>query len=197
MVQNRTLERQIEFVSVILNNLVRTKKPVLVTTTKCDDASEMYMREVEKLVCRKEYKGNIPLVETSAHENINVELAFVTLGQLIDRNRGRIRIVPFHEAARQRKEVLDIATEAYQRLIHSEVTDSQTLWTTAKKKLAHHADFLHFCDLFGMDTAQRLYRKYIQRLKDEQLAIKLQNYLDSLPLVFAEFYPTLESIQET
>ena len=66
------------------------------------------MKEAEKLASRKEFKGNIPLVETSAHDNINVDTAFFTLAHLIDKNRGRIRIMPFYEAARHRKEMLDL-----------------------------------------------------------------------------------------
>lgn len=61
------------------------------------------------------------MVETSAHENINVDLAFITLAQLIDRNKGRIKTVPYSEAARARKEHLDHTTEAFQNLIRSQV----------------------------------------------------------------------------
>ena len=36
---------------------------------------------------RKEFKGNIPLVETSAHENINIEAAFLLLAHLMDKTK--------------------------------------------------------------------------------------------------------------
>lgn len=41
-----------------------------------DEGNEIFIREAERLVNRKEYKGLIPVVETSAHENINVDHAF-------------------------------------------------------------------------------------------------------------------------
>lgn len=90
-------------------------------TTKNDDANEAFVKEAEKLTQRKEYKGGILLVETSAHENINVDLAFISLAQQIDRSKGRAKIVPFVEAARARKEMLDASTEAFMSLIRSQV----------------------------------------------------------------------------
>lgn len=121
VVPSRSIEKQTEVVAAILNNIVKTKKPVILVTTKNDDANEAYVKEAEKLVTRKEYKGAIPMIETSAHENINVDSAFIALAQLIDRSKGRMKIVPYAEAARARKEVLDQATEVFQRLIRSQV----------------------------------------------------------------------------
>ena len=54
---------------------------------------QIYVKEAEKLASRKEFKGNIPLVETSAHETVNVETAFLTVAQLVERNRGRVSFV--------------------------------------------------------------------------------------------------------
>lgn len=90
-------------------------------TTKNDDASDAYSREVERLVSRKEYKGMIPIVETSAHDNINVEMAFIVLAQLIDRSKGRSKIITYAESSRMRKDHLDSTTEAFQTLIRSHV----------------------------------------------------------------------------
>ena len=76
LVPNRTLERQVETTAGILNSLLKTKKPVVLATTKNDEGNEIFIREAERLLNRKEYKGIIPLVETSSHENINVDQAF-------------------------------------------------------------------------------------------------------------------------
>jgi 50S ribosomal subunit-associated GTPase HflX len=76
LVPNRTLEKQVETTARILNNLMMTKKPIVLVTTKADEGNEIFMREAERLVNRKEFKGLIPIVETSSHENINVDQAF-------------------------------------------------------------------------------------------------------------------------
>lgn len=121
VVPSRTIEKQLEVVYNILINVIKTKKPVVLVTTKNDEFNEAYVREVEKLLMRKEFRGLIPVVETSAHKNINVDTAFIVLANLIDRYKGRTKIIPYLEAVRLRKEVLDNTTLAYKSLIHSQV----------------------------------------------------------------------------
>ncbi|XP_015787773.1 rho GTPase-activating protein 190 [Tetranychus urticae] len=89
-VQGRSLDKAIEYTGLILNNLIKTKKPVVLVTTKHDEANEFYLREAEKLVNRKEFRGIVPIIETSAHNNINVDNAFITCFQLLDRNNDQL-----------------------------------------------------------------------------------------------------------
>ncbi|XP_053593266.1 rho GTPase-activating protein 190 isoform X1 [Microplitis demolitor] len=194
VVPNRSIEKQIEIVSNILNNLIKTKKPVLLVTTKNDDANEQYVKEAEKLISRKEYKSSISVVETSSHENINIDAAFLVLAQIIDKTKVRSKIIPFSEAARLRKELLDASTESLQRLIRIHVTDYRALWSQASKKLAQHKEFNNFVELFGIDATQRLFRRHIKKLKDEQIAKKIQGYLDMLPDILHEICPDISSL---
>lgn len=117
IVPSRSLEKQVEFVAAILNNLVKTKKPIVFVTTKNDDSNEVIVREADKLLQRKEYKGAVPLVETSAHDNVNVDLAFMLLAQIIDRSKVRAKTISYAESARTRKELMDVASEAFMKLI--------------------------------------------------------------------------------
>lgn len=195
-VPNRSLERQVELTASILNNCLKTKRPVVLVTTKNDEANEVYVKEAEKLASRKEFKGNIPLVETSAHENVNVDCAFMTLANLVDRNRGRIRIVPFYEAARHRKEILDVATDAFQRLVRTHVLDYRSIWASTSKKLAQNPDFINYVDLFGMDQAAKLFRRHVKKLKEEYLQRKVEGYMDLLPSILREFFPDLQSLED-
>ncbi|XP_046406932.1 rho GTPase-activating protein 190 isoform X3 [Ischnura elegans] len=197
VVPSRSIEKQVEFAAGVLNNLMKTKKPVVLVTTKNDDANESYVKEAEKLVSRKEYKGSILMIETSAHENVNVDLAFIILAQLIDRTKGRTKIVPFAEAARSRKELLDLSTETYLRLIRSQVTDYRALWSHTSKKLSQHQDFIHHVELFGLDSAQRLFRRHVKKLKDEHLAKRVQGYMEMLPDVLQEMVPDLSSLKDS
>ncbi|CAH1393447.1 unnamed protein product [Nezara viridula] len=195
-VPNRPVEKQVDAVCTILNNIVKTKKPVVLVTTKNDDGSEMYIKEVEKIVARKEYKGLIPVIETSAHENINVDLAFITLAQLIDRNKGRIKICSYAEAARARKEHLDVTTEAFQSLIRSQITDHQSMWSQTYKKFAKHEDLLKFTHEFGSANTQRIFRRHVKKLKDDHFAKKVQSCIEILPDVLQELVPDISLLQD-
>lgn len=195
-VPSRTIEKQVEAVSGILNNLMKTKKPIVLVTTKNDDANETYVKESEKLVSKKEYKGGIMLVETSAHENVNVDIAFIVLAQLIDRTRGRARILPYIEAARVRKEILDQSTEALQSLIRSQISDYRATWSLTSKKLFQHKEFMHFLELFGMDSSQRLFKRHVKKLQDEHFAKKIQGYMDMLPDILQEMFPDVTALRD-
>lgn len=196
IVPSRALEKQVEFVAAILNNLIKTKKPIVVATTKNDDANELYLREVDRLVQRKEYKGAIPIVETSAHDNVNVDLAFILLAQMIDRSKLRAKLVTYMEASRGRKELMDAASEAFLRLIRLHVTDSRALWSQTAKKLNSHKEWIYFVQLFGIDGTQRLFRRHIKKLKDEQVSKKVAHYMDLLPGVLHDLVPDINTFTD-
>ena len=48
--------------------------------------------------------------QASAHENVNVDAAFFAVAQLVDRSRGRTRILSYYEAAMGRRQMMDEAT---------------------------------------------------------------------------------------
>lgn len=61
----RSIDRQTEFSANVLFNIIRTKKPVVLVTTKNDEACEAYVKEAEKLVQRKEFRQqSVPVVVT-------------------------------------------------------------------------------------------------------------------------------------
>lgn len=70
---------------------MKTKKPIVVASTKNDESNEFYVREIERLLSRKEFR-NIPLVETSSHDNINVDQAFFQLAQMIDKKIKHVSV---------------------------------------------------------------------------------------------------------
>lgn len=110
--------------------LAKTKKPIVLATTKNDELVRSYAVEAEHILSRKELRsaGPIPIVETSAHLNVNVEQAFMTLAHLIERvscgasGKLRQRVVPYSEALRARQELRDVAMAAYNNLITYQVS---------------------------------------------------------------------------
>lgn len=192
----RSIERQTEFSAAILFNIIRAKKPIVLVTTKNDEACEAYVKEVEKLVQRKEFRQmNIPIVETSAHENVNVDAAFIVLAQLVDRVKNRLRPLSYNETARNRKEMLDSVSDSFQALIQSHVTDHRAVWTPVYRELLKYPAFQRYIELFGEDCAQRLFRRHLKRLKDEYLSRRERRYLERLPEILQSLFP--EGIPES
>ena len=139
---------------------------------------------------------NIPVVETSAHENVNVDAAFYTLAQMIDRTRGRSRILSYYEAAHARREQLDLATETYLRLVRMHVTDYGVLWGTVLKKLGQFQEYQKYVDLFGRDSAHRLFQRHVKKLKEDYLNAKINRYFDLIPQVLHDMFPDFDNLND-
>lgn len=193
-VPNRSLEKQVEFVNNIITTALKNKKPVLLVTTKNDEANEMYIREAEKICQRKEYKGTVFMVETSSHEAINIDLAFLLLAQIIDKAKTRTKITTYQEAAKSRKELLDISSEAVSRLIRCQISDYHTLWVQGSKMLSNHKEWTDFLELFGQEAGQRIFRRHIKKLREENVSRRLHAYMDNFNAILHDIVPDLNTV---
>lgn len=193
-VPNRSVEKQVEYVHQLIATILKNKKPVLLVTTKNDEANELFVREAEKICQRKEYKGTLYMVETSAHEAINIDIAFILLAQLIDKAKARAKITTYAEASRSRKELLDISSEQVTRLIRQQITDYHTTWSQASKMLAHNKEWVEFLDLFSAETGQRIFRRHIKKLREENVARRLHSYMDNFGAVLPDLVPDLATV---
>ncbi|XP_023298984.2 rho GTPase-activating protein 190 isoform X3 [Lucilia cuprina] len=193
-VPNRNIEKQVEFVQNAITLILKNKKPLVLVTTKNDDSSELYIREAEKICQRKEYKGMVQLIETSAHESINTDLAFLVLAQMIEKVKNRIKIIPYHEAARSRKELLESRSEAVTRLIRNQITDYHILWSQGSKMLAQFREWTEFLNIFGHDAGQKLFRRHMKKLRDDHMNKKLHQYLDKFARTLEYMLPDINAI---
>lgn len=186
VIQGRTLDSAIEQTAVILNCLIKTKKPIVIATTKNDESNEFYVREIERLLQRKEFRNcNIQLVETSAHDNINVDQAFFLLAQMIDKKVKCKPSLSYLEALRLRKEHMDLVHQAYKCLITNRFFDPTLKWKDCSNWICSQPEFFSYCDLFGNSSAKKLFDRHIKSLQDQLVNQKLQVYLKILPQVLS------------
>ncbi|XP_061181270.1 rho GTPase-activating protein 190-like isoform X2 [Saccostrea echinata] len=193
-VPQRSVEHQVDFVIHLLNAAVKTRKPVVLVTTKNDDADKRYLLEVPKIVARKDYKNNIPIVETSAHKNVNVEQAFLVLAHMMDKNKRRPIITPYIEAFKQRQEIEEVAINAYKNLLRIHVTDPKAIFKSYLRKLEREPDFNHYVELLGTDNAKKLFRQHAKQLRDDQIRKREKIFSTRLPDLIQRFLPDLETI---
>ncbi|XP_033150186.1 rho GTPase-activating protein 190 isoform X4 [Drosophila busckii] len=193
-VPNRSVEKQVEFVQNVIANIMKNKKPLVLVTTKNDDAYELYVREAEKISQRKDYKSTVQLIETSAHESINIDLAFLMLAQMIDKVKNRVKIISYQESAKSRKELLDTRSEAVTRLIRNQITDYHILWSQGSKMLSQYREWNEFLNIFGHDAGQKLFRRHMKKLRDDHLNKKLHQYLDKFALALEYLLPDISAL---
>lgn len=189
-VQGRSIDKQIEMTNLIMLNLLKTKKPIVFVTTKHDEASEILVAEAERLVNQPDFRGIVPIVETSAQENVNINIAFLVCAQMIDKTRTKLRIPPYYEASKNHRDLLVTASDAYLNLIRSTVIDFRTTWQQVCIKLSHNPEFLQYTYLHGLDTATLVFKNHLKRLHDECINQKVQHYLRLFPDILNELVPS-------
>ncbi|KAJ0171085.1 hypothetical protein K1T71_013284 [Dendrolimus kikuchii] len=191
LVPGRTWEKQNEILAAILQNILKLKKPVVLVTAKNDEACEQGVREAERLVQRKEFKGSIPIVETSSHDNVNVDQAFFLLAQMVDKAKARIKTVGILERTVQG--TLDFVEDMQGAL---KVGGRKEMWSAASKRLCHYPEWVKFVQQFGNDGTQVVFRRHIRRLKEERSAKKLRKQLAKLPQVLSRLQLPTADLQE-
>ena len=193
-VSERPLEKQVEYCIVLLKNAIKTKKPVVLVTTKNEIGEMVSVREVERIMTLKDFKGAIPVVETSAHENVNVETAFLLLAHMIDKSKTRTKVIPFAEAMKSRKEIKDVAREAFKSLLRTKIVDHKTNWNTVKRTLDKESDYQHHIELFGTDQTRKLVKQHTIQLREDLIKRRQMLFMKRLPDVLSHFLPDLETI---
>lgn len=189
-VQGRSIDKQIEMTNLIMLNLIKTKKPIVFVTTKHDEASEILVAEAERLVNQPDFRGLVPIVETSAQENVNINIAFLVCAQMIDKTRTKLRIPPYYEAFKNHSDLLSTASDAYLNLIRSTVIDFRATWQQVCIKLSHNPEFLQYTYLHGLDRATMVFKTHLKRLHEECINQKVQHYLRLFPDILNELIPT-------
>nr|CAB3222851.1 rho GTPase-activating protein 35 [Phallusia mammillata] len=199
LVANRTIDDQIRFVQTCHHYVAKTKKPVVLALTKCDEAVTAFITVAEKFACSPQGKKSsaLPVIETSASENINVTLAFVYLAQLIDKSRSKSKIISFDDAAQVRKNILKAAKEQLEKLLEDKVEDYHESWQTARQKLENETQYRQFVELEGKNAASKIFRKHVNHLKNNYCLELQGKYLSYLPRALKIILPDAPAIRNT
>ncbi|NWT08707.1 RHG35 protein, partial [Vireo altiloquus] len=188
---NRNFDDQLKFVSNLYNQLAKTKKPSVVVLTKCDEGVERYIRDAHAFALGKK---NLQVVETSARSNVNVDLAFGTLVQLVDRSRGKAKIIPYFEALKQQSQQIAAAKDKYEWLVGRIVKSHNESWPNVSRKMQTAPEYQDYVYLEGTQKAKKLFLQHVQRLKQEHIERRRKMYLALLPQALDALVPDLDEI---
>lgn len=174
VVPRRSFQQQTDFAVHVLHQICKVaKKPVVLVAAKYDDASVDGIKELDRLLARKELRGySIPVVDCSSITNINVDVAFSLLGHIIDKCKSKPKILSFKEAERSRREQCEVARSAFLHRLKMYIPledwpRRRVTWSQLMTRLgmSRDPDFIHFCELFGRGQAQKIYRQYVNELR--------------------------------
>ncbi|MEQ2283658.1 Rho GTPase-activating protein 35 [Ameca splendens] len=188
---NRSFEDQMKFVGNLYNQLAKTKKPVVLVLTKCDEGVERYIKDSHAFALAKK---NLQVVETSARSNVNVDLAFLTLVQLIDKSRGKPKIIPYFEALKQQSQQIALAKDHYEWLVNRIVNNHNETWPAVNRRMQTAPDYKEYVFLEGTAKAKKLFQQHVHRLKQEHIEKRRKAYLNTLTPALSVLIPQLNEI---
>ncbi|KAJ8384418.1 hypothetical protein AAFF_G00205510 [Aldrovandia affinis] len=188
---NRSFDDQMKFVTNLYTQLGKTKKPVVLALTKCDEGVERYIKDSHTFALAKK---NVQVVETSARSNVNVELAFLTLAQLIDKSRGKSKIIPYFEALKQQSQQIASAKDRYEWLISRIVKSHNETWPNISRRMNTSSEYKEYVFLEGTAKAKKLFQQHVYRLKQEHIERRRKTYLSVLPQALGSLAPHLDEI---
>ncbi|KAE8587571.1 hypothetical protein XENTR_v10022019 [Xenopus tropicalis] len=189
---NRKFDDQLKFVNNLYTHVAKTKKPIIIAATKCDECVDHYLREVQGFASNKK---NLLVVETSARNNINVETCFAALIQMLDKTRSKPKIIPYLEAFKIHRQIVISASDKFDKLIVQTVRDYHAVWKTVSNKLKNHSDYEDYINLEGTVKAKKTFSKHIDQLKQEHIRKRKEEYLKTLPRTLNTLLPKLEDIE--
>ncbi|XP_072163076.1 rho GTPase-activating protein 5-like [Diadema setosum] len=182
-------EKQLEWLTKLYSHLSKAKRPIIVAATKFDDPMEAYMREARNFA----NKNRLTLIETSAQECVNVDLAFTTLAAKIDK-RGAPRELSYLAANELRQRALNAAVTDYIDLLERTVTNYRELWSTKKRQFQNDPAFQKVVEIAGTKHARQNFNRHTHRLRQKHQQKKKGQYLGRLPAALDSIFPDLNSI---
>ncbi|KAK5887926.1 hypothetical protein CesoFtcFv8_016482 [Champsocephalus esox] len=190
---NRNFDDQLKFVTNLYGHISKTKKPIVLVLTKCDEGVERYIKDAHTFGITKK---SLPVVETSARSNINVDLAFLTLVQLIDKGRGKPKIIPYFEALKLQSQQIASAKDRYEWLINRIVKNHNETWLNTSRRMNTSPEFKEYVFLEGTAKCKKLFQQHVYRLKQEHIERRRKIYLSTLPLALSSLVPDLDEIDQ-
>lgn len=190
---NRNFDDQLKFVTNLYGQLSKTKKPIVLVLTKCDEGVERYIKDAHTFAITKK---SLPVVETSARSNINVDLAFLTLVQLIDKSRGKPKIIPYFEALKLQSQQIASAKDRYEWLINRIVKNHNETWLNTSRRMNTSPEYKEYVFLEGTAKCKKLFQQHVYRLKQEHIERRRKIYLSTLPLALSSLVPDLDEIDQ-
>ncbi|XP_069494567.1 rho GTPase-activating protein 5 [Ambystoma mexicanum] len=189
---NRKFDDQLKFLTNLYSHVAKSKKPVVIAATKCDECVDHYLREVQAFASQKK---NLPVVETSARFNINVETCFTALVQMLDKTRGKPKIIPYLDAYKTQRQLVATATDKFEKLIVQTVRNYHETWKTVSNKLKNHPDYEDYINQEGTQKAKNTFSKHIEQLKQEHIRKRRDEYFTNLPRTLNTLMSNLEEIE--
>ena len=180
-----------KFLDQLLVALLATRKPVVIACAKFDRAKAASLASVAELVARS--KKQVPMVEVSALEGVNVNMCFLVLAHLVDQRKSKTRIVSYAESKAQLEERIERNGEAFQHVLDERLVDFSMSLEDASKHLKATGEYLTLVDLCGEKRVKQLIQSKAKDLVLRFVKSKADYFAELLEHILVAMLPVLEA----
>ena len=181
----------------LLTMINKSKKPVVVVATKCDNTNEQILQRAHQFVQSK--KLSTPLVECSSENDVNIDLSFQAILYLMDskNKNNRPKFISYQDGLTSHNSKVKEVTEKYLNVVNKSAADSSLLgsWNEFKKIYSKSVAFEEFALVCGSLKAKQLFNQQAKKIKRHYEDKKLNEYLNKLPEALDELLPSLQFIE--
>jgi len=169
--------KQISDLLFLLHSLFKTRRPVIVITTKNDliENQTQLAIQFEHSIRRSTSSDsqlllNIPIIHTSAHEHINIhgvlELALYVCDEPKKPLQSKALPLSYDDACKNEQSLKHVIQAEYRILLTRHVTDYRTnSWSKFSTSWQHHTSVKNYVDMFGKQQAEQTFDEHIDELK--------------------------------
>jgi len=174
----------------LMSEALTSKKPVVIAATKCDKLVPATMEKIHGLVSKS--KRQIPVVETSSVENVNTELVFYLVADLIAKVKFKTKHLSYVDAEKVVKQRKDHLAEELHQLLKEKVTDCLLLPQQAIEAISFEPVYLSYVTMCGSTAASTLTRKHLRKIHLAQEEKKKAEFLEYLPYCLDQLVPEID-----
>ena len=179
--------KQISDLLFFLHSLFKTRRPILLITTKNDlieNQSDLAI-QFEQSIRRSsssdaQFLSNLPILYTSAHEHVNIqavlefslyacdEPGLFSTRKSSNTNYSISKYLPpsYRDALKNEQSLKHVTQAEYKTLLTRHVLDFRAAsWKKFLSSWEHHTTVQTFIDMFGKQQTERLYCEHTEELK--------------------------------
>ena len=171
--QGEDIKLQVDFLSKLIQELVKTKRRVILACTKCDEANEDRIQLGANLAATVIPKKPIPFVQTSAKEGVNIEDVFF---HVVSPNKKRsfVRngknspagLLPtYSEVVLSRGHNETYAMNTFNRVIKENVQQFSTEWSDIWPLLQRNPACVQAVEVLGIEKARKVFCQRLMEIK--------------------------------
>ena len=178
----------------LITEALQTKKSLVIAATKCDKVNQVTLERLQGLVTSSKTKrGQVPIVETSSINNVNVDTVFFLLAEQMGGSKVRFRTknLPYVEAKKIVVDRKQQAADGFDQLLNNVITECQLTPKQGIEAVKSHQAYSNYIVLCGSIQAKTVMRKHIRKLHDAQVEKKRGEFLNSLPEYLRQIIPVV------